>query len=141
MNRRESREKAVQLLFQIDMTQASVQDAMAHFIEEEEDRQEKTKDALFLRTLTEGAVAHQSEIDAVISKYLRGWTVARLANVDRAILRLAGYEMLYEKDIPIGVSLNEAVELAKLFGSDESPKFINGVLSSMAKEIEKGNRA
>ncbi|WP_027417569.1 transcription antitermination factor NusB [Aneurinibacillus terranovensis] len=137
MNRRESREKAVQLLFQIDMTQNSVEDAMAHLIEE--DNKPEVRDTSFLLELVEGTVAHQPEIDAVISKYLRGWTMARLANVDRAILRLAAYEMLHMEEIPIGVTLNEAVELAKLFGSDESPKFINGVLSSMAKERDRGN--
>ncbi|WCK53142.1 transcription antitermination factor NusB [Aneurinibacillus sp. Ricciae_BoGa-3] len=140
MNRHESRKKAVQLLFQIDMTQANIEEAIAYLMENDEEVQDGERDSSFLRTLVEGTAAHQGEIDAQISKFLRGWTMARIANVDRAILRLAGYEMLYENDIPISVTLNEAVELGKLFGTDESPKFINGVLASMAKEVEKGSQ-
>ncbi|WP_047151491.1 transcription antitermination factor NusB [Aneurinibacillus tyrosinisolvens] len=140
MNRRESREKAVQVLFSIDMTQTDPKEVLGNLMEENDEVSREDADTQFLAALVEGAVRHQAEIDQIVSQNLRGWTVGRLANVDRAILRLAGYEMMYRDDIPVGATLNEAVELAKLFGTDDSPKFINGVLSSMAKDIEKGKQ-
>lgn len=138
MNRRKSREKAVQILFSMDMTEATAQEALENLMEEddEEVREQAAENMEFLTELVEGTSAHRAEIDSKISQYLRGWTIARIANVDRAILRLAGYEMMYRNDIPVRVTLNEAVELAKMFGTDESPKFINGVLSSLSRELE-----
>ncbi|WCN38933.1 transcription antitermination factor NusB [Aneurinibacillus uraniidurans] len=138
MNRRQSREKAVQILFSMDMTDATAQEALVNLMEEDdEDVSEKAAENMeFLTELVEGTSAHQTEIDSKISQYLRGWTIGRIANVDRAILRLAGYEMMYREDIPVRVTLNEAVELAKVFGTDDSPKFINGVLSSMSRDLE-----
>ncbi|BAU27428.1 NusB antitermination factor [Aneurinibacillus soli] len=138
MNRRKSREKAVQILFSMDMTEATAQEALVNLMEEDdEDVHEKAAENMeFLTELVKGTFAHQTEIDSKISQYLRGWTIGRIANVDRAILRLAGYEMMYREDIPVRVTLNEAVELAKVFGTDDSPKFINGVLSSMSRDLE-----
>lgn len=138
MNRRQSREKAVQILFSMDMTDATAQEALVNLMEEDdEDVSEKAAENMeFLTELVEGTSVHQNEIDSKISQYLRGWTIGRIANVDRAILRLAGYEMMYRDDIPVRVTLNEAVELAKVFGTDDSPKFINGVLSSMSRDLE-----
>jgi N utilization substance protein B len=141
MNRRQSREKAVQVLFSIDMTQAEPKQVLEHVLEDVEEQQEVTeKNVEFLTELVEGTIAHQAEIDQKISQYLRGWTIGRLANVDRAILRLAGYEIMYRDDIPMKVTLNEAIELAKVFGTDDSPKFINGVLSSLVRDLEANER-
>ncbi|MBN6186013.1 transcription antitermination factor NusB [Aneurinibacillus sp. BA2021] len=141
MNRHQSRERAVQVLFSIDMTQAEPKEVLANLLEEEEDEQAaEAKSTEFLAELVEGTTAHQVEIDRAISQYLRGWTMGRLANVDRAILRLAGYEMMYRKDIPVKVTLNEAIELAKVYGTDDSPKFINGVLSSLVKDLQKDDQ-
>jgi N utilization substance protein B len=141
MNRHQSREKAIQVLFSIDMTQADPQDVLTNLLEEDDEQSAQgAKSIEFLTELVEGTLAHQAEIDQAISQYLRGWTMGRLANVDRAILRLAGYEMMYRDDIPIKVSLNEAIELAKIYGTDDSPKFINGVLSSLVKQLEKNEQ-
>ncbi|MFT9848044.1 transcription antitermination factor NusB [Aneurinibacillus sp. REN35] len=140
MNRHQSREKAVQVLFSIDMTQAEPKEVLANMLEEEDEQVNEERNLEFLTELVEGTAAHQSEIDQAVSQYLRGWTMGRLANVDRAILRLAGYEMMYRKDIPIKVTLNEAVELAKMYGTDDSPKFINGVLSSLVKDLQKNDQ-
>jgi N utilization substance protein B len=141
MNRRQSREKAIQVLFSIDMTQAEPKQVLEHVLEDDEEQQEVTeKNVEFLTELVEGTIAHQADIDQKISQYLRGWTIGRLANVDRAILRLAGYEMMYRDDIPMKVTLNEAIELAKVFGTDDSPKFINGVLSSLVRDLEANER-
>ncbi|AMA72517.1 MULTISPECIES: transcription antitermination factor NusB [Aneurinibacillus] len=141
MNRRTSREKAVQVLFSVDMTQAEPKQVLENLLEEDEGQAEqKERNIDFLTDLVEGTIAHQAEIDRKISQYLRGWTIGRLANVDRAILRLAGYEMMYRDDIPIKVTLNEAIELAKRYGTDDSPKFINGVLSSLVKDLERSEQ-
>jgi len=92
-----------------------------------EDSQES---AQYLRYLVDGVLKHQAEIDAEIKQYLRGWQLGRIANVDRAILRLAFYEIMFEADTPDKVVMNEAIEIAKLFSDEQSHRYINGVLSS-----------
>ncbi|HRW93539.1 MAG TPA: transcription antitermination factor NusB [Thermotogota bacterium] len=79
--------------------------------------------------------AHREEIDELIQKHLRNWSWDRLASVDRNVLRLGTYELLFRKDTPIEVSLNEAVEIAKRYGSEKSSKFVNGVLDAIAKNF------
>ncbi|EPZ60141.1 transcription antitermination factor NusB [[Clostridium] sordellii ATCC 9714] len=78
---------------------------------------------------------NKSTIDELISKYAKNWTINRMAKVDLAILRLAVCEILYVPNIPTKVSINEAIELAKLYCDDKSPKFINGILGSVVNEI------
>lgn len=92
--------------------------------------------------LLSGVEEHRDEIDAQLESTSENWTVARMPIVDRTILRLATYEMLYVDDVPVSVSINEAVELAKAFGGeDDSPRFVNGVLGRIAKHIESGDDA
>ncbi|MFD0130235.1 transcription antitermination factor NusB, partial [Bacillus subtilis] len=86
--------------------------------------------------LVHGVLEHQDQLDEMISKHLVNWKLDRIANVDRAILRLAAYEMAYAEDIPVNVSMNEAIELAKRFGDDKATKFVNGVLSNIKSDIE-----
>jgi N utilization substance protein B len=124
MKRRTAREKAVQCLFQIDMAGVNLEDALALVMEDSEE------DSQYLRYLVEHTLEHLPEIDAEIQKYLRGWQLDRIANVDRAILRLAFFEMMFEQDVPDKVVMNEAIELAKLFSDEQSHRYINGVLSS-----------
>lgn len=80
------------------------------------------------------ATDHLTEIDKIIEDYSKGWKLNRIANVDLAILRLAFAEILYMEDIPYRVSINEAIELAKLYGSDETPSFINGILGKYVEQ-------
>lgn len=127
MKRRIAREKALQALFQIDLSNIESEDAMAHALDGAE------SDAFF-ENLVHGVVNHKPEIDRLISKHLVNWKLDRIANVDRAILRTAVYELLYQEDIPANVTINEAIELAKSFGDDKAAKFINGVLSSIQSE-------
>jgi transcription antitermination protein NusB len=79
-------------------------------------------------TLVEGVAEHRTRIDEVLRTYVEGWTLERMPAVDRAILRLAVYEMLWRDDVPAAVAIDEAVELAKTLSTDESPRFVNGVL-------------
>jgi len=82
-----------------------------------------------------GAMEHMAQLDGVIENFLKGWDISRINKVDLALMRLAIYEMLREPDVPLGVAVNEAVELAKTYGTDESPAFINGVLGNAAREM------
>ena len=122
MKRRLAREKAIQALFQIDVSDAEVNGAMEYVLDGE-------KSDPFFKRLVEGTVAHRKTIDETIKNHLEKWGFDRLGNVDRTILRMAVYEILFEEDIPKNVTVNEAIELAKLYGGEESGRFINGVLS------------
>lgn len=124
-NRRLDRLRAVQALFQTDLTGVSWEEALHNTLEEDEEI------TPFMRQLTSGTVEHIEEIDELLQKNLINWKLNRVGNVDRAILRMAVYEMKYVDDIPKNVTLNEAIELAKAFGGEESGKFVNGVLSKI----------
>ena len=91
-------------------------------------------DKTFLENLTAGVTDRQEELDQVIGQYAQGWALNRLARVDLTILRMAVYELLHMPEIPVGATINEAVELAKAYGEDKSSGFINGILGSIARE-------
>jgi N utilization substance protein B len=124
MKRHEAREKALQALFQIDVGRIPPEEALQNVTGGEETDS-------FLRQLVFGVTEHQEEIDELLRANLEKWTLERVANVDRAILRMATYEMKYLDDVPVKVSLDEAVELAKKFGDTKSGRFVNGVLSKV----------
>ncbi|HVU92550.1 MAG TPA: transcription antitermination factor NusB [Jatrophihabitans sp.] len=84
--------------------------------------------------LVEGVVDHRARIDEILAEYAEGWTVDRMPGVDRAVLRLAVYELLWRPDVPDAVAIDEAVELAKSLSTDESPRFVNGVLGRVLKD-------
>jgi N utilization substance protein B len=128
MNRRQAREKALQALFQLDINEQEPHTAITNVLEEEESN-------AFLEELVFGTTSHQEEIDTLLKNNLENWTIDRIGNVDRAILRLAIYEMKYEASIPVNVTMNEAIELAKIFGDDDSSKFINSVLSKIKDHL------
>lgn len=130
MKRRTAREKAVQCLFQIDMADVKLEDAIALVMEDSEE------DSVYMRWLVEETLKNLPAIDEEIKKYLRGWQLERIANVDRAILRLAFFEMMFEDEIPDKVVVNEAIEIAKLFSDEQSHRYINGVLSSFLQTRE-----
>ncbi|MCL2223804.1 MAG: transcription antitermination factor NusB [Defluviitaleaceae bacterium] len=95
------------------------------------------RDAEYIDRAFWGVFERRAELDGVIENFLRDWTIGRLNKADLALMRLAIYEMLCEKDVPPAVAVNESVELAKLYGADESPAFINGVLGNVARAWEK----
>lgn len=90
----------------------------------------------YAKQLIEGIIDNQTTIDSWISAAADNWTIERMQNVDRNIIRLACYEIAFVDEIPTAVAINEAVEVAKVFGGDESPKFVNGVLGRIAKKLE-----
>ncbi len=84
--------------------------------------------------LIEGVAEHRAAIDQLLSEYSEGWTLERMPGVDRAVLRIALYELLWAADVPDAVAIDEAVELAKMLSTDESPKFINGILGRVVRD-------
>ncbi|MDT4938346.1 MAG: transcription antitermination protein NusB [Pseudonocardiales bacterium] len=84
--------------------------------------------------LVEGVHLHRGRIDEILAEYAEGWSVARMPDVDRAVLRLAVYELLWRADVPSAVVIDEAVELAKSLSTDESPRFVNGVLARVFRD-------
>ncbi|MCC9087743.1 transcription antitermination factor NusB [Bacillus sp. A015] len=129
MKRRTAREKALQTLFQIDVSNIDPKEAITHALDEQESDP-------FFEELVFGVLEQKDKLDDMISQHLVNWKLDRIANVDRAILRLSVYEMVYQDDIPASVSMNEAIELAKLFGDDKAPKFVNGVLSNIKNDLK-----
>jgi N utilization substance protein B len=84
--------------------------------------------------LVEGVHAHRQRIDELLSEYAEGWSIERMPDVDRAILRLGVYELLWRGDVPDAVAIDEAVELAKTLSTDESPRFVNGILARVVRD-------
>ena len=131
-NRRKLREAAVQVLYMLEFHSMSARTALRDqktlFLEGVEEQE-------YLKTLVEGVAAARDEIDGVIRQFSTNWRLERMAVVDRNILRMATYELLHVPDVPRKVCINEAIEVAKRFGGDDSPSFINGILDRIAVEV------
>lgn len=126
MKRREAREKALQTLFQLENTELTIEDAMSHVLEGQNDP--------FYEKLVRGTTEQLAQIDESLTTKLENWSLDRLPKIERTVLRLAVYELLFMQDAPSRVVMNEAIELCKTFGDDKSSKFVNGVLSKYAVE-------
>lgn len=143
MKRRLAREIVVQSLYQIEMNGVTGDEAINIVMDEARQENEigaEVKELAdidaFTRKLVDGVLEKKAEIDQKLVVYLTGWQVERLSRVDRQILRLAAYELMYCADVPPKVVINEAIELAKHFGLEENGKFVNGVLGRMLREKE-----
>lgn len=132
--RRKAREKALQILFQLDFCDDDIEAISSKYWSGNRSG-EKVRE--FADKLVRGTYAHLDHIDRIISSVVEHWSMKRLASVDRAILRCATYELFYMPDIPSKVTINEAVELAKTFGAEDSSRFINGVLDKIREQAEK----
>jgi N utilization substance protein B len=133
MSRHLSRDLAFKILFQADVGNNPWQQVLTYTCSEYK-FPESSK--VFLEQLVKGTIQHLKEIDAEIMKYSEDWKLERMANTDRNILRMAVYEIKYLDDIPPGVTVNEAVELAKKYGDEESGKFVNGILGNLVRNLE-----
>jgi N utilization substance protein B len=131
--RRQARECALQILFQMDFNQAEPHESCELYWQEHAYPTE-VKD--FAERLVNGVWRNRTEIDALIAKYSTNWRLDRMPAVDRAILRIATYEILFEPEIATSVTLNEAIEIAKQYGTEESGSFVNGVLDPIARAFE-----
>lgn len=132
--RRRGREAALQILFAVDATGDTFERALREYFQYLASAADGRE---FAELLVEGYAARADEVDAVIRKVSEHWRLERMPRVDRNVLRLGAYELMYMKDVPRRVTLNEAVELAKRYGGEGSPGFVNGVLDRIASEVEK----
>ncbi len=135
--RRKARVQALQALFEIDSVGHDVAEILGRQTEDELLEEES---AIFMKELVDGVLSNEGEIDSVIEIYAPAWPVAQMALIDRNILRLAIFEILFNNKVPVKVVINEAVELAKTFGGDNTPKFINGVLGTVSAQSGKKRR-
>ncbi|MCR5272238.1 MAG: transcription antitermination factor NusB [Lachnospiraceae bacterium] len=130
MNRRELRENTFQILFRVQFhDENEYEEQMNLFFEDLGDI--SVEDREYITNRFKNISEKIDEIDAKIDSCSMGWKTSRINNVDLTLLRLAVYEMLYDEDIPTAVAMNECIELAKKFGTDNSPSFVNGVLSNI----------
>ena len=126
-----AREKAFQVIYQLDLGDNTLDFALENILEEAELDEEAVS---FCRRLAAGVMANRAAIDNVITEHTtRNWKIERMPSVDRNILRLAVYEILYCEDVPDKVAIDEAIEFAKIYSDDKSPKFINSVLDKVLK--------
>ena len=130
MSRREQREQIFKILFGVEFHSADeLEEQIGLYMEDLGDI--RKKDADYMTEKVRSIVEHMDEIVGMINQASKNWKTTRMAKAELSILRLAAYEIKYEDDIPVSVSINEAVELAKLYGSDHGPAFVNGILSGM----------
>lgn len=130
--RTKARECALQVLYQIDITKNNHGSCLDDFWQTKEPMEGSVIE--FASSLVNGVMGNLDDIDKLIASYATNWNIKRMATVDRNILRLATYELLFLKEIPPKVSINEAVDIAKKFGDKDSGKFVNGILDKIAKE-------
>jgi N utilization substance protein B len=128
LERRRARHQALHILYQREITEESI----GRILDEASYSVEEGQLTGFALEVLTGVEAHQVRLDRIIEGISENWVVSRMPLVDRSILRLAAYEMLYRDDVPDSVAINEAVEMAKVYGGEDSSKFVNGILGRLA---------
>ena len=130
MSRREIREQIFKLLFRAEFYEGEELEEQCQLFFEELG-QEDAIDTDYIQSKYEDILGHITEIDAMVNEVAQGWKTSRMGKVDLTLIRLAVYEMKFEEDVPQGVAINEAVELAKSYGTDDSSSFVNGILAKL----------
>ena len=128
--RSKARKRAVDILFEAEQRGLNARDLLAERLAKPVTEAPLNQDTA---DLVEGVVAHWTDINELLATYSQGWTVERMPSVDRAILRLGAFEVLYSDEVPEGVAIAEAVDLATSLSTDDSPKFVNGLLARLAE--------
>jgi len=136
--RRKARESTLQILFQLEFNDSQLDKTISQFLENK--KADKEEEELCTRLIC-GIVANQAEIDKIIQSASQNWRISRMAIVDKNILRMAAYEMLYDKDLAPAIIINEAIEIAKKYSSEQSATFINGILDALNKKKVKDDKA
>ena len=137
MIRRKAREYALKILYMMDIREENNSLLLENFEKDESVKNKKIKD--FAKEIIKGVIENRKEIDGMISKVSLNWDIKRMSYIDRNILRIATYEIMFREDIPSVVSINEAIEISKKYGDEDSPKFINGILHKI-KEISENSK-
>jgi N utilization substance protein B len=132
--RRKARAIALQTLYEIDSTKHEVEAVVNRFLDGAGLSEENNA---FVRELVSKVIENKKELDHNIRKFATAWPIEQISIIDRNILRLAIFEILFDNSVSVKVAINEAVELAKKFGSDNSPKFVNGVLGSISALVDR----
>lgn len=134
-----SREIALKVLYALDITGDSVMDIAQKYWENAEPVEESVKE--FSDTIVDGVAGNRDDLDEIITKYADNWELKRMATIDRNVLRVAVYELLYMPETPPKVAINEAIELAKKYGDKDSGKFVNGILDKISKTERAGEES
>lgn len=134
MSRTSAREHAFKILYQMQVAPEEIESTVNLYLENFAEEAVTDSDRAFIVQEIVGTTSRTEELDEKIAGALKGWTLSRLSKVDLAILRLAVYEILHDDSIPVSVSINEAINLAKKYSQDAAPAFINGVLGSVVPE-------
>ncbi len=134
MSRREARVAAFELLYQLGFRNEPLEEQKKMYLEV---HPLEDADVAYFDAIVDGVSKEQDELDAIYSKYLKDWKQSRLPKVDVVLLRIAVYEMLHIEDVPVNVSISEAVVLTKRYSSEESKGYINAVLGKVGAELEK----
>lgn len=124
--RRQARERALELLYECETKEAAAEEVLAEYPLDPDP---------YTADVVTGVGGHCEELDALIGKFAKGWAVHRMPAVDRTVLRMAVFELLYRPDVPAAVIISEAVDLARSFSTEESGRFVNGVLGRIATEV------
>lgn len=125
------------MLFQADVRGESLALIVAAEAKRAVSEPDRAASWLYAREIVDGVSDHREEIDELISSYSQGWTIDRMPNVDRAVLRLASWELLHNPEVPAAVAMDEAIELAKDYSTEDSARFVNGVLGKIAQHASK----
>ena len=136
MSRKSARIAAFQLIFSVNAQGGGCAELLEQYFEEQ---QLQAKDKEYIGDVVTGVFAHLQEIDAMIETNSRGWKIGRLSKVSLAVLRLAIYEMAKREDIPVSVSINEALELCREYDGEEARSFVNGLLGTVDKALKEGD--
>jgi N utilization substance protein B len=137
--RRRAREAAMRALYQVDLSGCAAEWAVQCALEQSQDLELTEQGRSFAGQLVRGSCEHRQEIDSVMAEVAHDWSVSRMSPTDRNIIRIAVYEMLHLDEVPIASSIDEAVEIAKIYGSADSPRFVNGILGSLAERLRGGS--
>lgn len=132
MKRTEMREHIFRMVFSYEFNSDQEMPQQMQLYFEQLDQEPKEEDMAYIRDKALNVILKSEEIDEMLNEHVIGWKTSRMNKVDLSILRLAVYEMKYDEDVPVGVAINEAVELAKKYSGDEGPAFINGVLARLS---------
>ncbi len=134
IKRRKARELALQILFQADVGNLPIEEAMETTLAEATDMDEEIRN--YAAQLVRGVWGQRDKLDKQIQSVATNWTIERMAAIDRNLIRMALYEILHVPDVPYRVAINEAVELAKEYGTTESRRFVNGVLGALVRKMQ-----
>ncbi|WP_125099681.1 transcription antitermination factor NusB [Leucobacter chromiireducens] len=134
--RTKARKRALDMLYQADVRGEEILSIVNAEAKRAAGEPDRAASWLYAREIVDGVTDHRAEIDELIMSYAQGWTLDRMPNVDRALLRLAAWEILFNDEVPTPVAIDEAVELAKEYSTDDSGRFVNGVLGRIADHAQ-----